>query len=444
MHPVTKYAKSGDVHVAYQVIGNGPLDLVLVPGWASHIEYAWEWPSYAHLLERLTSFSRLIWFDKRGTGLSDRVAELPTLEQRMDDLRAVMDAASSKKAAVFGVSEGGSMSALFAATYPERTTALVLCGSFAKRQWDPEYPWAPTVEEREKWISEIEKGWGGAVEVSSLAPSMAANDSFCEWFTTYGKLSVSPGAAVALARMNTYIDIRQVLPSIHVPTLIIHSVGDRDVKIGNGRYLAEHIPGARLVELTGEDHLAWIIDPDPIADVVQEFLTGVRPSPPIDRVLTTILFTDIVRSTDRATRMGDQDWRRLLLKHNELVRKELSHFRGREVKTTGDGFLATFDGPARAIKCAEAIRASLAPLGIEIRAGLHTGECELLGDDIGGVAVHIAARVLEKAGKGEIVASSTVKDLVSGSGTRFQERGWHTFKGVQGRWRLFRVISGPS
>jgi class 3 adenylate cyclase len=335
------------------------------------------------------------------------------------------------------------MSALFAATYPERTTALVLCGSFAKRIWDPEYPWAPTVEEREIWISEIEKGWGGAVEVSSLAPSMAASESFCEWFTTYGKLSVSPGAAVALARMNADIDIRQVLPSIHVPTLVIHALGDRDVRIGNGRYLAQHIPGARLVELPGEDHLSWIVDPDPVADAVQEFLTGVRPSPPIDRVLMTILFTDMVRSTEKATRLGDRHWRDLLLKHNELVRRELSRFRGREVKTTGDGFLATFDGPARAIRCAEAIRDLLAPLGIDIRAGLHTGECELLENDIGGVAVHIAARVLEKAGTGEIVVTSTVKDLVSGSGTGFQERGSYAFKGVQGRWRLFKVVSDP-
>jgi len=441
MIPQTKYAKSGDVHIAYQVFGSGARNLVLVPGWASHIEHSWKEPTYVHFLERLASFSRVVWFDKRGTGLSDREVGMPTLEERMDDVRAVMDIVGLERAAVFGISEGGSMSALFAATYPKRTSALILYGAFARRVWSPDYPWAPTLEERQKWIDSLEKGWGGLVELDTLAPSAIKDEAFKTWFTTYGRLSVSPAAAVALAKMNTTIDIRDVLPSIHVPTLVIHRNGDRDVIIGNGRYLAQNIPGAKLVELPGDDHIPWVGDCDAIVDQIEEFLTGVRPSQLADRLLATILFTDIVDSTRKADQLGDRNWKKLLLKHNEVVRKELSRFRGREVKTTGDGFLATFDGPARAVRCACAIREALQQLGLPIRAGLHTGECELMGDDIGGVSVHIAARVADKARENEILVSSTVKDLVPGSGIQFSDRGIHGLRGIQGKWRLFTVTN---
>ena len=352
--PATRYAKSGDVHIAYQIFGKGGVDLVVVPGWASHIEHAWNDPVFANFLTRLGSFSRVIWFDKRGTGLSDREVGMPTLEQRMDDVRAVMDAAGSKRAVVFGVSEGGSMSALFAATHPDRTSSLILYGAFACRVWSAAYPWAPTLEERQRWIESLERGWGGDVELESLAPSRARDDSFRDWFTAYGRMSVSPAAAVALAKMNTYIDIRDVLPTIHVPTLVIHRRGDRDVVVGNGIYLAQNIPDAKYVELPGDDHFVAAGDTDEILDPVEEFVTGVRPARRPDRVLSTIMFTDIVGSTRKANELGDGEWKKLLLAHNELIRRELSAFRGREVKTTGDGFVATFDGPGRAIQCAVA------------------------------------------------------------------------------------------
>jgi class 3 adenylate cyclase len=439
--PETKYAKSGDVHIAYQTFGSGNIRLVMGPGWASHIEYSWEDPSYAKFLQRLGSFARVVWFDKRGTGLSDRVQELPTLEQRMDDIRAVMDAVGFERAALFGVSEGGSMCALFAATYPQRTSALILYGAFAKRLWSEDYPWAPTIEEREKWIQSLEKGWGGPIEVSTLAPSTEKDEQFAKWFATYTRLSVSPSAAVALARMNTYIDIRNILSSIHVPTLVLHRKGDRDVVVENGRYLARNIPGAKYVELPGEDHLLWVGDTDSIADEVEEFLTGSRPPRSIDRVLATILLTDIVESTEKVKELGDQTWKKLLVKHNEIVRKELARFRGREIKSTGDGFLCTFDGPARAVRCASSIRDKVQELGISIRAGLHTGECELIGDDdIGGVNVHIAARIESIAKADEVIVSSTVKDLVSGSGINFGDLGMHSLKGIPDQWRLFKVI----
>jgi class 3 adenylate cyclase len=442
MIPETKYAKSGDVHIAFQIFGSGSIQLVLGPGWASHIEYAWEEPSYARFLQLLGSFARVVWFDKRGTGLSDRVQELPTLEQRMDDIRVVMNAVGFEKAAVFGVSESGSMCALFAATYPERTTALILYGAFAKRIRSEDYPWAPTLEEREKWIQSLEKGWGGPIEVSSLAPSATGDEQFAKWFATYARLSVSPSAAVALANMNTYIDIRNVLPSIHVPTLVLHRKGDRDVNVENGKYLARNIPGAKFVELPGDDHIPWVGDTDSIADEVEEFLTGARSPRPIDRVLATILLTDIVASTEKVKELGDRGWKNVLLKHNEIVRRELERFRAHEIKSTGDGFLLTFDGPARAIKCACSIRDKVRQLGISIRAGLHTGECELIGnDDIGGVNVHIAARVESIAKSDEIVVSSTVKDLVSGSGIKFDDLGTYSLKGIPEQWRLFKVVS---
>ena len=382
-----------------------------------------------------------MWFDKRGTGLSDRNVGMPTLEERMDDVRAVMDEVEIQRAAVLGLSEGGSMSALFAATYPDRITELILMGAFARRLKAPDYPWAPTLEERERWIRSLEEGWGGDVELDTLAPSRAKEDGFKRWFTTYGRLSVSPSAAVALARMNTYIDIRNVLPSIHVPTLVIHRKGDRDVVIGNGVYLADHIPGAKFVELEGEDHILNAGNTDEIVDEIEEFITGARSVGSLDRVLSTILFTDMVDSTRKAVELGDSEWRSLLDRHNQIVRRELSRFRGREVKTTGDGFVATFDGPGRAIRCAEAILESLKRAGISVRAGLHTGECELVGDDVAGIAVHIAARIAAVARGGETLVSSTVKDLVSGSGIKFEDRGYHALKGVEGRWHLFSVAT---
>ena len=362
---------------------------------------------------------------------------MPTLEQRMDDVRAVMDAVGTKQAAVFGWSEGGSMSALFAATYPEKVSHLVLYGAFARRLWASEYPWAPTLKQREEWIDSLERGWGGDVELTSLAPSRANDEGFKKWFSTYGRLSVSPAAAVALAKMNTYIDIRNVLPSIHVPTLVLHRTGDKDSNIGNAVYLAKNIPGAKFVELAGDDHVWWVGDSDSVIDRIEEFVSGVRPIHSFDRVLSTILFTDIVDSTAKASQLGDGRWKSLLLAHQDTVRRELSKFRGREINTTGDGFIATFDGPGRAVRCAQEIVASVKSLGISVRAGLHTGECELTGNDIAGVAVHITARVAALAKGNEVLVSSTIKDLVSGSGIKFEDRGTHSLKGIDGRWHLY-------
>jgi class 3 adenylate cyclase len=369
---------------------------------------------------------------------------MPTLEQRMDDVRAVMDAVGIRRAAIFGTSEGGSMSILFAATYPEKVSHLILYGAFARRIWAEDYPWAPTLEKREEWMTSLEKGWGGDVELDSLAPSRAKDESFKKWFTAYGRLSVSPAAAVSLAKMNTYIDVRNVLSSIHVPTLVLHRTGDRDVNITNGVYLRKNIPGAKLVELPGNDHMWTAGDAEAIIDQIEEFLTGIRSVGQPDRVLSTILFTDIVDSTKKATQLGDDRWKKLLVAHNDLVRSQLSKFRGREIKSTGDGFVAIFDGPGTAIQCAREIIASTKKLDISIRAGLHTGECELVENDIAGVAVHIAARISGLANGDEVLVSSTVKDLVSGSGIQFQNMGTHSLKGVEGRWHLYSTPASGS
>ena len=437
----TRYAKSGDVNIAYQVVGEGKLDLVFVHGWISNVELAWEEPNLARFLTRLSSFARLILFDKRGTGLSDRVslAELPTLEQRMDDVRAVMDSAGSDRAALFGVSEGGPMCVLFAATYPERTVALVTCGTYAKRIWSPDYPWAPTPEERQRFYDAIEHEWGLELGLDTLAPSMQDDPAIRRWLESYVRRSASPGAALALAKMNTQIDVRHVLPAVKVPALIMHRTGDRDSNVEEGRYIAERIPGARFVELEGADHIPWIGDQDSVLDEIGEFLTGVRPIHDADRILATVLFTDIVGSTERAAALGDRAWRNLLERHHQVVRRELERFRGREIDTAGDGFLAAFDGPARAIRSACAIRDAVREFGIELRAGLHTGECEVLEEKLAGVAVHTGARVAGWAGPGEVLVSSTVKDLVAGSGIEFEDRGTTELKGVPGEWRLFAV-----
>jgi pimeloyl-ACP methyl ester carboxylesterase len=439
--PKTQYTRSGDLHIAYQVVGEGPLDLVYVPGWVSHVELAWEEPTLARFLRRLASFSRLIMFDKRGTGLSDRVPndKLPTLEERIDDLRAVMDAVDSERAAIFGFSEGGNLSAFFAATYPERTKALVLFGTFAKRIWSSDYPWAPRPEDRERESETLEREWGELMDLEYYVPSKAGDQAFLRRLATYFRRSASPGAAVALLRMNTQLDIRHILPTIRVPTLVIHRKGDRDASVEEGRWIAEQIPNARFVELSGEDHLPWVGHQDAVIDEVQEFLTGARAIPDSNRVLATVLFTDIVGSTERAALMGDRAWQELLDSHHALVRKALAQFRGREIKTVGDAFITTFDGPARAMRCACAIRDSVGSIGVEIRAGLHTGEIEITGPDIGGIAVHIAARIMSVAQPGEILVSSTVKDLSVGSGIAFIDRGARVLKGVPDEWRLFMV-----
>jgi class 3 adenylate cyclase len=437
--PETRYAKSGDVNIAYQVVGSGPLDLVLVPGWVSHVECCWEEPGFARFLRSLASFSRLILFDKRGTGLSDRVANdaLPTLEERMDDLRVVMDEVKSERAALLGISEGGSMCALFAATYPERTTALVTYGGFARWIRETDYPWALTREQHEAALEVFSKKWGKPVGLHVLAPSVADDERFRNWFAKALRLGASPGAAAALYRMNIEVDIRHLLPTIRVPTLILHRKDDKLMDIGGSRYLAKSIPDAKYVELAGVDHLAWVGDVDSLVGEIQEFLTGVRQRHEIDRVLATVMFIDVVGSTEHAATLGDRSWRDVLESYHACVRQELNRFRGQEVDTAGDGFFASFDGPARGIRCACAIRDAVTSLGINIRAGLHTGECEVMGEKIGGIAVHLGARVAAKAQSGEVLVSNTVKDLVAGSGLRFTDRGVHTLKGIPGEWRLF-------
>jgi pimeloyl-ACP methyl ester carboxylesterase len=445
VQPETRYARSGDVNVAYQVVGEGPFDLVYGPGWVSNIEMMWEEPAMVHFLERLASFSRLILFDKRGTGLSDRVSntELPTLEQRMDDVRAVLEAVGSERAALFGHSEGGNMCVLFAATYPERTTALITLGSFAKRRDpDDDYPWAPTAEDRDETTAEVEQNWGHMrpQDVEYYAPSRVGDEQFVRNLEQYFRRAASPGAASALLRMNSYIDIRDVLPTIQVPTLVLHRTGDHDVNVAEGRYLASRIPGAEFVELAGADHWIAAGDTDAIADEVEEFLTGTRPMPDPDRVLATVLFTDIVGSTERAVELGDRRWRDLLSTHDAAVRRELERFRGREVDTACDGFLAAFDGPARAVRCALSAGDAVRQLGVEIRAGIHTGECELDGPKIRGIAVHTGARIASLAGPGEVLVSQTVKDLVAGSGLAFDDRGVHALKGVPGEWRVYAAV----
>jgi class 3 adenylate cyclase/esterase/lipase len=437
---VTHYAKSGDVNIAYQVVGDGPVDLVYVPGWVSHVELAWELPELAAGFERLASFARLILFDKRGTGMSDPVPtnELPTLEQRMDDVRAVMDAVGSDRAAIFGASEGGNMSILFAATYPERTVALSTFGCTAKRIWSPDYPWAPTWEERLKAFEAVERLWRGGLDWEDVAPSLGP-PALAE-LSQYYRRCASPGAALALMKMNTQVDVRAVLATIRVPTIVMHRSDDRDAQVDEGRYIAGQIPSARFVEFPGADHSWWTQDREAILDEIEELVTGIRPAPQPNRVLATVLFTDIVESTKRLREVGDLGWAELLARHHAVVRRELERFRGREIDTAGDSFLATFDGPARAIRCAVVIANAVRDLGLDVRAGLHTGECELVGDKVAGIAIHTGARLSSLAGPGEVLVSATVRDLVSGSGIEFEDRGEHELKGV-GKRRLYAVAS---
>ena len=436
MEAQVKYAKSGDVHIAYRVFGDGPRDIVLIPGTLSHVEFLWEVPYNEHLLKRLTAFARVIVFDKRGQGLSDRVAEF-TLEERIDDVRAVMDAAGSERATIYGWSEGGPMCLMFAATYPHRTSALILFGSFASMR---EEPWGVTPERLDRFLGALDKHWGEGVLIHLNAPSRSKDPAFLQWFSKIERSAASPGSVITLMRANYELDVRPLLPTIHAPTLILHRVGDALTPVIAGRYLAAHIPGAKYIEMSGTDHMVTDQETqDFIADEIEEFITGTRRHLEPDRVLATVMFTDIVRSTERAAELGDARWRELLGSYYAVLRKELTAFRGHEVNTAGDGLLATFDGPNRAIRCACSARERLRPLGLQVRSGLHTGECELIGDDVGGIAVHIAARVAASAAPDEVLVSSTVRDLVAGSGLRFDDRGMHALKGVPDQWRLFLV-----
>ena len=440
--PEIRYAKTPDgVHIAYQVLGDAPIDLVFVHGFIHNLRVAWEMPLLARYYRKLASFSRLILFDRRGCGLSDRIADVPTLELRMDDIRTVMHAAGSSRAAIFGSSEGGPTAALFAATHPERTTALIMYGTYAKGSWAPDYPWGVKPEDLEREILEDVASWGTAEYADRLAreiaPTQADQEAFRRWWLDWMQLSLTPAAVAQLDRMGVEVDVRDVLPSIQVPTLVLHKEGDG---IDEGRYVADRIPGAAFIELPGAEHSAFIGTTDMIPDEIEEFLTGARSAPEFDRVLATVLFTDIVGSTEKAAQIGDRSWRELVEHHHSAVRTMLASYGGTEVDTAGDGFFATFDGPLRGIRCAQAIVERVRPLGIEVRAGLHTGEVGTIDAKAGGIAVVIGSRVGSEAGPSEVLVSRTVKDLVAGSGLTFEDRGEHELKGVPDRWRLYRVV----
>ena len=435
--PRTRYALSGDAHIAYQVFGEGDLDLVFVPGFVSNIEHYWEMPQVPDLLERLGSFARVVIFDKRGTGLSDPVSGPPPLEQRMDDMQAVMDAAGVERAALYGISEGGPASVLFAATYPERASSLVLYGSTPRFRTDTDISWGATDEQIELMLSQTEHTWGDGALLGIFAPTVAEDRDMQRAWGRFQRASASPAMARAVIASLFEIDVRDILTTIRIPTLILHRKGDLVAPIEGARLMAEQIPDARLVEFEGDDHVPFTGDFEPAMDEMEEFLTGTRQARPLDRVLATVMFTDIVDSTRRAADAGDRRWRELIERHDEVTRRQLDRYRGQEVKTLGDGFLATFDGPARGIECACAIRDGVSPLGLEVRAGLHTGECELHQEDVRGMAVNIGARVGAVAEANEVLVSSTVKDLVVGADLEFADRGEHELKGVPGTWRLY-------
>jgi class 3 adenylate cyclase len=438
--PVARYAKSGDLSIAYLVEGDRPLDLVWIPPWISQVEYLWSEESLARVMERLTTFARVITFDRRGSGLSDPLSGAPTLEEQMDDVIAVMDAAGSERAAIAGTLEGGPMAALFAATYPDRVSALVLYATFARATWAPGYEFAWSAEERQSHMDYLVEHWGEGLVAASVAPSLMAERDFMEWAGRLERLAASPSTIGRIFDLIGEFDVRDVLPSIRVPTLVLHRRDDTFIKIEHSRYMAERIPGAKMVELEGGDNMYSIGDSEGLIGEVEEFLTGERHDlREPDRMLATVLFTDICNSTQHAARMGDRGWRFMLERHDALFRRSLVRHRGREVKHTGDGFLATFDGPARAIRCAADHAESVASLGLEVRAGLHTGELEVMDGDLGGLAVHIAARVMDRAAPCEVLVSSTVKDLVVGSGIDFEERGAHELRGVPGEWQLYSV-----
>jgi pimeloyl-ACP methyl ester carboxylesterase len=439
--PETSYAKSGDLHIAFQSVGHGPLEIVFVPGFVSNLDAWWQQPLAVRFFHRLASFARVVLFDKRGTGLSDPVDlhRLPTLEQRMDDVRAVMDAAGVERPVLLGCSEGGPMSLLFAATYPQRVHSLVLVGTSARIARAPDVPWGWPPSYFEVALATAERAWGTGETFSVPSPQLAADNQGKVWLASNERLAASPGAAMALLRMIAQIDVRSVLSTITVPTLVVHRTDDTVLAIEHGRDLARRIAGARLVEMPGSDHFFLASDVNELATEIEEFLTGARPAPDPDRVLATVLFTDIVGSTALAADVGDRRWRDLLERHDEAVDAELRLTRGRRVKHLGDGVLATFDGPARAVRCAQAVIEQGRSLGLEVRAGVHTGECERRGDDLSGIAVHIGARVGALAGPCEVLVSRTVVDLVAGSGLRFRDRGEHELKGLADRWRLFAV-----
>jgi pimeloyl-ACP methyl ester carboxylesterase len=439
--PEVRYARSGDVHIAYQVLGEGEIDLVFVMGWLTNLETYWELPGYRRFMQRLAGFTRLILFDKRGMGLSDHTP-IGTLEERMDDVRAVMDAVGSERAVLLGVSEGAPLSMVFAASHPERTAGLIFVGGEVKEIREDDWPWGQsTRKDYEAMLDGILSGeteWGKVTRVW-FAPSREYDPAVIDWLSRLERSAASPAAAVAFMRLGSEIDVRYVAPSIHVPTLVLHTARDPVVPYEQGRWLAEQIEGARFVELTGKDHVPWFDVGDQVVTEVREFLTGFREAPEPEKVLATVLFTDIVESTDRARELGDTEWTALLGQHHATVRAVLAQYRGREIDTTGDGFLAAFDGPARGIRCAQAILDALDGIGIPARSGLHTGEVEVVGDKLAGIAVHTGARVAAAAGPGEVLVSSTVRDLVAGSGIEFEDRGLHELKGLDEPRRLFAV-----
>jgi len=445
MAPQARYARSGDVNIAYTVVGDGPFDLVYIQGWVSHAELAWRVPAYADFLNRLASFSRFIFVDKRGVGMSDRVEGAPSLETRMDDVRAVMDAVGSPRAAIMGVSEGTPMSILFAATYPERVSALVLQAGAPRFIWAPEYPFAETLDNYDRDVRRMFDNWGSPEfleeAVAFMAPSYDEENRRA--FAEYIRLSATPGAAAALDYSLRDIDVRHVLTAVRAPTLVVTLTGDTEEIVQGCRYMAERIPGARLVQVEGEGHIPGPDSVGRLTAEIEHFLTAaVAEQTPVqpERQLATLLFTDIVDSTEHMSRLGDSGWRQLIEGHHELVRRELSRARGQEVDTAGDGFFASFDGPARAVRCAQAISHGVHELGIEVRSGLHTGECELANGKVTGIAVHTGARVAAHAGPGEVLVSSTVKDLVAGSGLEFEDRGVHELRGIPGEWRLYAAV----
>ncbi len=439
--PRTRYARCGDLSIAYQVIGDGPIDLLYAQGWVSNVEYAWESPDYVRYVTMLARFARVIVFDKRGTGLSDRNVGYPTLEQRTEDILAVLDAAGSTRAALMGSSEGTNTACMFAATHPERTRALVLSGSLARGSWAPDYPWAQKPEAIEELHRRMREGWGEPFDLELAAPSVAHDPAAREWFAAYLRHSASPQTAELISRLNYEVDIRAILPTIHTPTLVLHREGDRWVNVEEGRCVASLIPGAEFRLLPGDDHIGWYGDVRRLVGEVEEFLTGMRSGATSERSLLTVLMTDIVGSTERLAQMGDTGWRSILDLLDAAVRRRVSAHGGQAVKQTGDGHLLAFTGPTRAIECALAIRQDAARLGLALRTGLHAGECERRDGDLTGMAVHIAARIMAEAEPGGVLASGTVRDLMVGSGHGFEAVGERELKGVPGRWPVFAVTS---
>lgn len=437
----TRYAKSGNLNIAYQIFGEGKVNVIYIPGWTSNVEFMWEIQPIREFLTQLATFARVVVLDRRGTGLSDPVENPPTLEERMDDVRAVMDAAGLQRAAVWGVSEGGPMAMLFAATYPDRTDALVLYGTFACFSRDTDYPHGYPPATNEKWLQMVESTWGTGQTSSAFVPSCIHDPAFMRALGRMERMAMSPGTAIKLFRLLTETDVRHVLSAIRVQTIVLHRVGDQPLRVVNGRYLAKHIAGATYVELPGDDHVPWLGDRNALLSPVREFLTGERSTPEADRVLTTILFCDIVDSTKRASELGDREWKALLSRFYTIADEKLKQFRGRKLDTAGDGLFASFDGPARAVRCGEALCIAMKSIDIPLRVGVHTGECEVLGDKYSGIAVHLGARIASIAEPCQVIVSSTVKELVVGSGIQFADLGLRTLKGVPEEWRLYQMTT---